>query len=93
MLYAPGLTKLDDIATLVKSVDRPVNVLLSMKGVNLTVADMSAVGVRRISVGGSLARCAFGALMRAAREMREQGTFTFAEDAMPFADLNSIFSH
>ena len=93
VLYAPGLTKLDDIATLVKSVDRPVNVLLGMKGLNLSVADMSAVGVRRISVGGSLARCAFGALLRAATEMREKGTFTFADDAMPFADLNSIFSH
>ena len=90
VLYAPGLTNINDIATLVSSVDRPVNVLMGMKGVQLTVADLSAVGVKRISVGSGLARAALGAFFRAAEEMREHGTFTFAEDAAPYATINSI---
>jgi 2-methylisocitrate lyase-like PEP mutase family enzyme len=92
VLYAPGLTNIDDIKTLVSSVDRPVNVLMALKGVQLTVADLSAAGVKRISVGSGLARCALGAFLRAAEEMRERGTFSFAEDAEPYANINSIFA-
>jgi 2-methylisocitrate lyase-like PEP mutase family enzyme len=92
VLYAPGLASKDDIATLISSVDRPVNVLMGLKGVKLTMDDMSALGVKRISVGSGLARCAFGAFLRAARDMREHGTFAFAEDAMDFRTLNSIFN-
>ena len=91
VLYAPGLANKDDIATLISSVDRPVNVLMGLKGVKLTVADVSAIGAKRISVGSGLARCALGAFLRAASEMREHGTFTFAEDAADFGTLNSIF--
>ena len=91
VLYAPGLTSRDEIATLVNSVDRPVNVLLALKGVRLSMSDMSAIGVKRVSVGSGLARCALGAFLRAASEMREQGTFTFAEDAAVYRDINSIF--
>jgi 2-methylisocitrate lyase-like PEP mutase family enzyme len=92
VLYAPGLRNLDDIATLVKSVDRPVNVLMGLQGVKLSVADLAAIGVKRISVGSGLARCAISGFLRAAREMREQGTFTFADDAMSYAEINSIFA-
>jgi 2-methylisocitrate lyase-like PEP mutase family enzyme len=92
VLYAPGLTSRDEIATLVRSVDRPVNVLMGMKGVQLTLADLSALGVKRISVGGALARCALGALLRAAHEMRDQGTFGFVEDAADGQTINSIFA-
>jgi 2-methylisocitrate lyase-like PEP mutase family enzyme len=91
VLYAPGLTNKDDIATLVSSVDRPVNILMGLKGVKLTVAEVSAIGVKRISVGSGLARCALGAFLRAANEMREHGTFSFADDAAEFRALNSIF--
>lgn len=91
VLYAPGLTDIDDIATLVSSVDRPVNVLMGLKGVKLTVADLANVGVKRISVGSGLSRAALGGFLRAAKEMQEHGTFTFAEDAEPYATLNSIF--
>jgi 2-methylisocitrate lyase-like PEP mutase family enzyme len=91
VLYAPGLTSKDDIATLVSSLDRPVNVLLGLKGVKLTAADMSAIGAKRISVGSGLARCALGAFLRAAHDMREHGTFTFADDAAEYRTLNSIF--
>ena len=90
VLYAPGLTNKDDIATLITSVDRPVNVLLGLKGVKLTVADMSAIGAKRISVGSGLARCALGAFLRAARDISEHGTFDF-DDAIDFRTLNSMF--
>lgn len=92
VLFAPGLSSKEDIAAIVNSLDRPVNVLLGLKGVPLTVADVATLGVRRISVGSGLARCAYGAFLRAARDMREQGTFAFAEEAVSYAELNSIFA-
>ena len=92
VLYAPGLTNIDDIRTLVGSVDRPVNVLMGLKGVQISAAELAAIGVKRISVGSGLARCALGAFIRAAEEMREHGTFGFAEDAAPYATINSIFA-
>jgi 2-methylisocitrate lyase-like PEP mutase family enzyme len=81
VLYAPGLTSEDDISTLVRSVDRPVNVLMGIPGASLNLAALSAIGVKRISVGSALARTAFGAFLHAAREMQQHGTFTFAERA------------
>jgi len=92
VLYAPGLTRKDDIASVVASVDRPVNVLMGLQGVRLTVAELSAIGVKRISVGSGLARCALGAFLRAAREMREHGTFTFGEDAESYRTINATFA-
>ncbi|HEX5876702.1 MAG TPA: isocitrate lyase/phosphoenolpyruvate mutase family protein [Pyrinomonadaceae bacterium] len=92
VLYAPGLANKDDIAAVVSSVDRPVNVLMGLKGVEISLAELSAIGVKRISVGSGLARCAFGSFLRAAREMREHGTFTFAEEATPYRELNSLFA-
>jgi 2-methylisocitrate lyase-like PEP mutase family enzyme len=92
VLYAPGLRTVDDITTLVRSVDRPVNVIMSLKGVRISVPELSAIGVKRISVGSGLARCALGAFLRAAREMKEQGTFTFGEDAVDGTTINSIFA-
>src|SRR5689334_14796334 len=81
VLYAPGLTNKDEIETLVRSVDRPVNVLMGIKGVQHTLTELSEMGVRRISVGSTLARCALGAFLRAASEMKDKGTFGFVEDA------------
>jgi 2-methylisocitrate lyase-like PEP mutase family enzyme len=75
VLYVPGLRSKDDIASLISSVDRPVNVLMGLKGVQLTAAEVSATGAKRISVGSGLARCALGAFLQAARDMREHGTF------------------
>jgi 2-methylisocitrate lyase-like PEP mutase family enzyme len=92
VLYAPGITSKDDIATLVGAVDRPVNVLMGLQGVQITLAELSDIGVRRVSVGSGLARAALGAFLRAARELREMGTFTFAEDAAPYRTINSIFA-
>jgi 2-methylisocitrate lyase-like PEP mutase family enzyme len=89
-LYAPGVTAPDAVAAIVKAVaPRPVNVLLSAPG--QTVADFAALGVRRISVGGALARVAFGAFDRAARELLERGTFGGFAGALPFAELERAF--
>jgi 2-methylisocitrate lyase-like PEP mutase family enzyme len=92
VLYAPGLTSKDDIAAVVRSVDRPVNVVMGLQGVELSLDDLSALGVRRVSVGSALCRTALGAFLRGAREMAERGTFTFASDAASPRDINAIFS-
>jgi 2-methylisocitrate lyase-like PEP mutase family enzyme len=91
VLYAPGLRSRDDIAAVVRSVDRPVNVVMGLQGVQLSLADLSAIGVKRISVGSALSRAALGAFLRAAKEMREEGTFTFAEEAVSYRDISAMF--
>ncbi len=92
VLYAPGLSTADEIAAVVRSVDRPVNVVMGLKGVRLHLAELSALGVRRVSVGSALARAALGAFHRAATEMRERGTFDFAASAMSMKDLSDRFT-
>jgi 2-methylisocitrate lyase-like PEP mutase family enzyme len=92
VLYAPGLQSADDIATLVRAVDRPVNVVMGLSGIQLSLATLTALGVKRISVGGALARAALGAVLRAGREMRELGTFEFAKDAVSYAEINRVFA-
>lgn len=89
VLYAPGLTSRDDIATVTKSVDRPVNVVMGLSGAQFSVAELAEIGVRRISVGSALSRAALGAFLRAAREMRDNGTFTFAADAVSYRDISA----
>ena len=91
VLYAPGLRTKKDIATVVSSVDRPVNVLMALQGVNFNLAELSELGVKRISVGSALSRVALGAFLRAAREMKEHGTFTFADEAVPYAEVGAMF--
>jgi len=91
VLYAPGLATKEDIATVVRSVDRPVNVVMGLRGVQLSLAELEAIGVKRISVGSALARAALGAFLRGAREMREKGTFTFAADAVNSREISEVF--
>jgi 2-methylisocitrate lyase-like PEP mutase family enzyme len=91
VLYAPGLTTKDDIAAVISSVDRPVNVVMGLQGVQLSLAELSAIGVKRVSVGSALSRAALGAFLRAAREMQEHGTFAFAEQAISYRDLSAMF--
>lgn len=92
VLYAPGLPDLAAIRQVCAAVDRPVNVVMGLTGPVWSVAELAAAGVRRISVGGSFARAALGGLMRAAREVREQGTFTYARDALPGAEIARLMS-
>ncbi len=91
VLYAPGLTSKEDIVSVVRSVDRPVNVVMGLQGVQLNLAELSGIGVKRISVGSSLSRAALGAFLRAAREMKIHGTFTFADEAVSFREISAMF--
>ncbi|SHJ03790.1 2-Methylisocitrate lyase, PEP mutase family [Shimia gijangensis] len=92
VLYAPGLPDLASIETLCREVDKPVNVVMGLKEPFFAVSELAAVGVRRVSVGGSFARAAFGAVRRAALEVFEQGTFGYAHDAMPGAEIAALMS-
>lgn len=90
-LYAPGLTEPDEIAQIVKAVaPKPVNVLAFAKNCHLTVNQLAELGVRRISVGSSLARAAWGGLIRTAEEIQASGSFESFTDLATF-DLNSLF--
>jgi 2-methylisocitrate lyase-like PEP mutase family enzyme len=84
VLYAPGLRRLEDIGRLVAAVDRPVNVL-ALPGAP-PVAELAAAGVSRVSVGGAFAFAALGAVVEAAAELREAGTYGFWGRAGPGAD-------
>jgi 2-methylisocitrate lyase-like PEP mutase family enzyme len=86
VLYAPGLPSLDAIREVCASVSRPVNVVMGLKGATFSIEELAAVGVKRISVGGALARAALEAFIRAAHEVKEKGTFTFAADAISHAE-------
>lgn len=92
VLYAPGLPDLDAIRTVCAAVDKPVNVVMGLKGPNFSVEELSEAGVRRVSVGGSFARAALGALMRAAEEVKASGTFTYADDALPASAIKKLMS-
>jgi 2-methylisocitrate lyase-like PEP mutase family enzyme len=87
VLFAPGLTSKEDIEAVVRSVDRPVNVITGLQSAQFTLAELSAIGVKRISVGSALSRAALGAFIRAATQMRDHGTFTFAKDAIGFKEV------
>lgn len=89
-LYAPGLRALADVVAVVQAVaPKPVNVLVGSDFT--TVAELSAAGVRRISVGGALARAAYGGFLDAAREIAEHGTFAGLTCGVPFAEINTAF--
>ena len=92
VLYAPGLKTREDIAAVVSSVDRPVNVLMGMAGMPFSVDDLAQMGVKRISVGGALARAALGALLRAANEMLGRGTFTYTNGAATMKEVTDLFT-
>jgi 2-methylisocitrate lyase-like PEP mutase family enzyme len=90
-LYAPGIRSKPQIEAVVKAVHpKPVNLLLGWPG--LTVAEVADLGVRRISVGGSLARAAWGGFMRAAREIADKGSFTELGNGHSGAELNKMFA-
>ena len=91
VLYAPGLRSAEEIASVVRAVDRPVNVVMGLQGAQLSLAALSALGVKRVSVGSALSRAALGAFLRAAAEMREHGTFAFAEQAVSYGEISALF--
>lgn len=92
VLYAPGLPSLDAIREVCSAVSKPVNVVMGLTEPKLTVDQLKAAGVKRISVGGSFARAALGGFMRAAQEVLIHGTFDYAQEAIPDAVAASYMS-
>jgi len=90
VLYAPGLPDLDSIQKVCTAVSKPVNVVagIGLKGV--TLGDLERCGVRRVSVGSALARTALGAMLSAAREIRDGGTFSAFESAASFVEIKEL---
>ena len=92
VLFAPGITRAEDIRTLCASVGKPVNVLAGLKGAPpLSVSELAALGVRRISLGAAFSRTALTAVIRGAREVLDRGTFSFAADALSGSELADFF--
>lgn len=91
VLYAPALPNLESIRTVCAAVSKPVNVLMGLKGSLYSIEELQKAGAKRISVGGSLARAALGAFVRAAREIKEKGSFTYAQDAISGTELTNYF--
>jgi 2-methylisocitrate lyase-like PEP mutase family enzyme len=91
VLFAPGLKTRDEVVAVMSSIDRPLNVLLGFADSTLTLDDMHELGVRRVSVGGSFARTAYSALIRAAQTIQTTGRFEHAKGAIPGPLLNRLF--
>lgn len=92
VLFAPGIKKKEEIAEVVQSVNRPVNVIMGLPDVRLSVAELSAIGVKRISVGSSLARAALDTFLKAAEEIKTFGTFDYAAQTVSYREINDKFS-
>jgi 2-methylisocitrate lyase-like PEP mutase family enzyme len=91
-LYAPGVTEPNEIAQIVKTVaPKPVNVLVSGFNHHLTLSELEDIGVRRVSVGSGLALAAWGAFLRAAREIKRDGAFSLLANNAPSGDLTELF--
>jgi 2-methylisocitrate lyase-like PEP mutase family enzyme len=92
VLFAPGIKTREEIKAVVKAVaPRPVNVIMGLANCDLSLNELLELGVKRVSVGSSLARAAYGAFIDAGKEIRETGTFNFASKAVPYAELNKLF--
>jgi 2-methylisocitrate lyase-like PEP mutase family enzyme len=92
VLYAPCITTREEITAVVKAVDRPVNFLMGTQPQRFTLDQLSEMGVRRVSVGSALSAAALGAFLRAAREMRSTGTFTYTQEAAGFGEISKLLS-
>jgi 2-methylisocitrate lyase-like PEP mutase family enzyme len=92
VLYAPGIIRAEDIRDLCASVGKPVNVLMGIKGApSLSVKELAALGVRRVSVGSGFSRAALTAFVYSAREVLDHGTFTFSAETLSMSELTDLF--
>ncbi|MES5824131.1 isocitrate lyase/phosphoenolpyruvate mutase family protein [Streptomyces sp. RG80] len=89
--FVPGAADAETIGTLVRELDGPLNVVMGLTGNALALDDLRALGVRRVTVGGSIARAMYRQLLDVARELKEQGTFSYAAGQIAQADLNDLF--
>ena len=92
LLYTPGVADRGEVAALVREVDGPMNFVVGKGTADYTLAELADLGVRRVSIGGSLLRAAFAFAERAAAEMQEQGRFTWAADQLGPADFDRLFA-
>ena len=92
VLYAPGLREAGAIRTVCAALSKPVNVIMGLAGAAFSVEQLAALGVRRISLGSALARAALGEFLRAAEEIAQRGTFTFAERAATFKEIERFMA-
>lgn len=93
VLFAPGLKTQEEIEAVVKAVaPKPVNVIMGLAGVNFSLELLQQMGVKRVSVGSSLVRAAYGAFFSAAEEILQKGSFDYASRAKPYADMNKLFN-
>jgi 2-methylisocitrate lyase-like PEP mutase family enzyme len=92
VLFAPGIVAAEDIRQILSAIDRPLNVLTGLAGMHLTVPQLQELGVTRISLGGSLARAAYGAMMHAATEILTKGTCDYTAQAASRKELEGIFA-
>lgn len=93
VLFAPGLKTREEIEAVVKAVaPKPVNVIMGLAGVNFSLELLQQMGVKRVSVGSSLVRAAYGAFFSAAEEILQKGSFDYASHAKPYADMNNLFN-
>ena len=92
VLFAPGLKTREEIETVVKAVSPlPLNVVMGLANANFTLNELADLGVKRVSLGSSLARAAYGAFFQAAKEIDQKGSFSFATDIISYANLNILF--
>lgn len=92
VLFAPGLKTKEEIESVVKAVaPKPVSVVMGLGSVTFSLNELEQLGVKRVSLGSSLARAAYGSFFYAAQEIKDKGTFSFAKDAVTYADLNRIY--
>ena len=92
MLYAPGVRDLATIRTVLSAIGKPFNLVMGFADPTLTVEQLSAAGVKRISVGGALSRVALAAFLRCAREMKDKGSFTYVPQMVPIGELREAFA-
>jgi len=92
VLYAPGVRDIATIRTVVSALGKPFNLVMGFADPTLTVDQLSAAGVKRISVGGAMSRFALAAFLKCAREMKDRGSFTYVREMAPIKDLRDAFA-
>jgi 2-methylisocitrate lyase-like PEP mutase family enzyme len=92
VLYAPGLRNLDDVRDVARAVTRPVNVVTGWLDPDITLAQLSEAGAKRISVGGALSRLALATFIKAAQSMGEDGSFTWMREMIGIAELRKMLN-
>jgi len=91
VLYAPGLKTREEIDTVLKTLaPKPINIVMGLNSLGLSVNELADLGVKRISLGSSLARVAYSSFFKASQEIKQEGTFTFSANTIPYKEINDL---